>query len=81
MVNGERIKKLMKEKGLSEYELAKQVGIGQPMVSHITRGLREPSLTVLGRIAQTLGVKVADLIEEDPNTDADADECGNGGSV
>lgn len=64
MVNGEKIKELMKEKGLSEYELATEVGISQPMVSHITRGLREPSVTVLGRIARVLGVKVAELLDE-----------------
>ena len=70
MVNGEKIKELMKERGLDEYKLAAEVGIGQPMVSHITRGLREPSIKVLGRIAQTLGVKVADLLDEPSDGEA-----------
>ena len=64
MVNGQKIKQLMKDRGINECELASEVGIAQSMVSYITRGLREPSIKVLGRIASALGVKVADLLDE-----------------
>ena len=64
MVNGQKIKQLMEDRGINECELASEVGIGQSMVSHITRGLREPSIKVLSRIASALGVKVADLLDE-----------------
>lgn len=64
MVNCEKIKELMKAKGLDTYTLAEAVGISQPMVSYIVRGLKEPSIAVLGRIATTLGVKMAELLDE-----------------
>ena len=64
MVNCEKIKQLMKAKGLDTYTLAEAVGVSQPMVSYIVRGLKEPSIAVLSRIASALGVKVADLLDE-----------------
>lgn len=70
MVNGKKIKQLMKERGYTAYTLADEVGVSQPMMSHITRGLREPSIKVLSRIASALGVKVADLLDESDGEEA-----------
>ena len=64
MINCEKLKELMKAKGFDTYTLADAAGVSQPMVSFVVRGLREPSLAVLGRMASALGVKVADLLDE-----------------
>lgn len=65
MVNQEKIKKLLGEKGIEQKALAAQVGISEAMMSFIVNGLKEPSLTVLSRIAKVLGVSVAELIVEE----------------
>lgn len=65
MVNQEKIKELLGEKGIEQKALAAQVGISEAMMSFIVNGLREPSLTVLSRIAKVLGVPVAELIIEE----------------
>ena len=65
MVNNEKIKELLGEKGIEQKELAAKVGISEAMMSFIVNGLKEPSLTILGRIAKVLGVPAAELIVEE----------------
>ena len=64
MVNHERIKELIAEKGIEQKELAAQVGVSATMISYIVKGLKEPSVAVLARIARQLGVSAAELIKE-----------------
>ena len=64
MVNCERIKQLMEEKGIANKAMAEAIGVSEPMVSYILRGLREPSLTVLARMAKVLDCTTASLIED-----------------
>ena len=64
MFNHERMAELIREKGIEQKGLAEKVGISEAMMSFVVRGLKEPSLTVLGRIAHELGVSVAELIIE-----------------
>lgn len=63
-VNGKKIEKMISDKGLMQKDIAGAVGVSETMVSYIIRGLREPSLTVLSRIANVLECTVAELIEE-----------------
>ena len=65
MVNCEKIRKMLGEKGIEQKELAAKVGISEAMMSFIVNGLKEPSLTILGRIAKALGVPAAELIVEE----------------
>lgn len=59
---GKRIQELRKEKGLTQQELAKEVGISHPqIVRYETKGVQPPA-DVLGRIADTLGVSVDFLV-------------------
>lgn len=62
MVNGKKIKNLMKEKGLTEKELAQTIGVSQAMMSYVIGGLREPNVATLVRIARVLDVPVDELI-------------------
>lgn len=64
MFNHERMAELIREKGIEQKVLAGKVGISEAMMSFIVNGLKEPSLTVLGRIAHVLGVSAAELIKE-----------------
>lgn len=62
MINGERVRALMREKGIMSKDMAAKVGIGESMMSYILSGLREPSVPVLVRIARALDVAVDDII-------------------
>lgn len=64
MINHEKIAELIHDKGLEQKALAEEVGVSEAMMSFIVRGLKEPSLTVLTRIAKALDVPVAELIIE-----------------
>jgi len=50
-------------RGLSINALAKKSGLSQPMVSYIERGLRNPTLKILLRIADALNVDLWKLLK------------------
>lgn len=50
--------------GLSQQELADQVGISKSYISSLELGYRAPSLNLLVKIAQTLQVKPGKMIDE-----------------
>ena len=60
-----RIKELIKSKGLTAKDVAVSSGISEPLLSNIVNGKGNPSLQTLMRIADALGVNVAELFEED----------------
>ena len=64
MINGEKIRELMKEKGILGKTLAIKVGVSEPMISFILDGLREPSVSVLVRIATELNSTVDELVNK-----------------
>lgn len=47
--------RLRLEKGLSQKELAEKIGTRQSAVSRIERGVCNPSIALLGKIAKALG--------------------------
>mgnify|MGYP002515604610 CR=1 FL=1 len=58
----EKIKTLLDEKGISQADLAENVGVSQAMISYIIKGFKMPSVPLLNRIAVYLGVTMDDLI-------------------
>jgi len=50
--------------GLTQAALAERAHYGPPQISQIERGVREPSLPVLRRLARVLRVEPGDLIGE-----------------
>lgn len=62
MVDCEKIRSLIAEKKLEQKDVAEAVGVSEQMISYIVRGLREPSVTVLSRIAKVLDCAPGDLI-------------------
>jgi transcriptional regulator with XRE-family HTH domain len=53
-------------KGWSQDELAYQVGADRTYISDIERGLRNPSLKMLARLAHSLKITIGDLCDSDP---------------
>lgn len=57
------IKKVMSEKKMTGRELAKQVGITEPMVSYLIAGKLLPVRDDLRKICEVLGCKTFDLYQ------------------
>ena len=59
---GENVRRLREERGLSQETLAFEAGMQRTYVSGIERGIRNPTVTVLERLASALKVAMADLV-------------------
>lgn len=62
----EKLKTLMKLRGLKQGELSKLSGVSQNAVSKWLSGKAEPSISNTVAVAKALGVTVADLTGEEP---------------
>ncbi|HWZ05959.1 MAG TPA: helix-turn-helix transcriptional regulator [Bradyrhizobium sp.] len=60
---GLNLQRLRREKGLSQEELADLASIHQTYLSGVERGKRNPTITVLQRIAGALGADIQDLVQ------------------
>lgn len=58
---GMRIRYLRKKKGLSQEDLALDSGINKNYLSDLERGMRNPTVNILEKLAVTLGVSLSDL--------------------
>lgn len=61
---GRHIEELRRRAGWSQEAFAHHVGIDRTYMSGIERGVRNPTLDVLYKLAEGLGVKVAELFPE-----------------
>ena len=53
------------EAGLSQDELAHRAGLHRTYVSGVERGVRNPTITVLEKLAKALGVPLSTLVAFD----------------
>lgn len=58
----ERIKYLMQAEGVSQYALAKKLGISQSTISNWLNGKKEPSIESLWKLADYFGESVDYII-------------------
>lgn len=58
-----RIAKRRAESGMTQHALARQMGVGDTVVSHWETGHRRPTLDNLRRLAEVLGVTLSSLVE------------------
>ena len=65
---GRRLRDARLEKGLTLDRTADLVGVSGSLVSQIERGRVQPSLVTLRRLAQSLGVRLASFLGEEPLT-------------
>jgi len=70
MVNGQKIKTLRESRGLTAADFGLKVGASQTMISFIELNYKSPSVDLLKRIADFLGVAMDDLITNSPNDEA-----------
>ena len=67
---GALIKQKRKAAGLTQEALAQKIGCATITIRQYESGKREPSVMVLGKLANALGVDIFDLIPEDPEVTA-----------
>ena len=60
---GLNLQRLRRERGLSQEELADLANIHQTYLSGVERGKRNPTITVLQRIAEALGTDIKELVQ------------------
>ncbi len=61
---GLNVQRLRREKGWSQEDLAFESGLHRTYVSGIERGVRNPTLLILEKLAKTLGVRPAELLAD-----------------
>lgn len=61
---GRNIQRLRTAKGWSQEELAFQAGLHRTYISGVERGVRNPTVTVLEKIAQALNITLAEAMAE-----------------
>lgn len=54
--------------GLSQDEIAVRMGVEQTYVSGLERGVRNPTLTTVDRVAAALNVKIAELLDKNSSS-------------
>ncbi len=60
------LRRIRHDKNMTQEELADRAGLSARYIGAIERANKSASVTVLGRIAEALGVKPAILIERPP---------------
>ena len=60
---GATVRRLRKEQGLSQEELAERSGLHRTFVSQIERAVKNVTLVSLDRVAQGLGVALRELVD------------------
>lgn len=61
---GWNLRRLRKERGLTQEDFATDSGFDRGYISGVERGVRNPSILVLERIAEALQVDVAELVDQ-----------------
>ena len=59
----QNMKRLRAERGLSQEELAERSGLHRTYISGVERGVRNPTLTVIDKIATAFNVRLAELVD------------------
>lgn len=60
---GANIKKFRVSAGLTQLQLAKKVGVSEPMICQIERGTKMPTVILAKEIADALNVNINELLE------------------
>jgi transcriptional regulator with XRE-family HTH domain len=50
-------------RGLSKYFVAEKSGVSQQMIGYVERGMKSPSFETVVRIAEGIGVDLADVVK------------------
>lgn len=60
---GNNLKRIRTEKGVSQADIAKSLGVSRGFVSNIENGKRNPTLSTISRLAEALNVSTEELFK------------------
>jgi transcriptional regulator with XRE-family HTH domain len=60
---GRRFRELRVERGISQDDLARETGLHATVIGRYERGVREPRVAMILRLAKGLGVKPGELVD------------------
>ena len=60
---GLNVQRVRREKGWSQEDLAFESGLHRTYISGIERGVRNPTVTIVQRLAKTLGTNTGSLLD------------------
>ena len=60
---GKRIQYLRKRRGMSQEDLALECGVNKNYLSDLERGCRNPTVKILAKIANGLGISLSELFK------------------
>jgi transcriptional regulator with XRE-family HTH domain len=62
-VFGERLKQIRVEKGFTQDEVAKHLGLARPTITQYEKGLYDPSIDTINKLADLFKINVSELLE------------------
>lgn len=65
---GEQLRRLRTERGLSLRALGDQVGLSATLLSQVERGVTDPSLSTVRRLAEVFGESITALFDDGPGS-------------
>lgn len=60
---GNNLKRIRKEKGISQGDIVRSLGMDRAFISNIENGKTNPTLATIAKLAKALGVSVGELME------------------
>lgn len=73
MLDTELIKSYLEREQTSQSQLAQKIGVTKTMMNYIVRGLKQPSLLVLERMADVTGYSTDELLGRDSDAASHSD--------
>ena len=61
-MRNDKLERAMREAGLTQSDLAKKACISTTYMSYILRGVKDPTVSVMKRIAEAVGRNIADIV-------------------
>jgi transcriptional regulator with XRE-family HTH domain len=58
---GKNLKRIRKEKGISQGDIVRSLGMDRAFISNIENGKTNPTLATIAKLAKALGVSVSEL--------------------
>lgn len=61
----EKLRRIVFERNIKQCDLAEAAGVSQAFISKVLKGYQDPSLKVMIRIADYIGVTIDELVRDD----------------
>lgn len=66
VIFGRNVRRVREERGLTQEDLEGMTGLRRSYISDLERGVRNPTIRALARIAEALQIAPAELLSADP---------------